>query len=246
MKSHILLSLVLIFAIAAPQLEAQIPQHLSYQGVYTDTLANPKPDGVYTFTFRLYETSTGGAPIWTEIKDLSVKRGLFSTLLGDATPFGSDVRFETPYWLGIKPGSEAELTPRIPLSSVGYTFKALKADTAVFALEAPRPLFVDSARVAGKVPNGSLRLIHLAVWTLAGNIGGATVPANGCAYYNFGSPTGGLVSDLVLPRSDVAVPGGTALSAYFSAGNITGGVCNFTTTAIVLPNPFVLRIYGIR
>ncbi len=65
--------------------------------------------------------------------------------------------------------------------------------------------------------NGSLRLADLAVWTLAGNIGGAAVPASDCVYFNFGAPAGGLVSDLVLPKSDAAVPQDTALSAYFTA-----------------------------
>ncbi|MEX1358002.1 MAG: hypothetical protein WD981_05210 [Gaiellaceae bacterium] len=99
---------------------------------------------------------------------------------------------------------------------------------------------------ASKVQNGSLRIEDLAVWTLAGNIGGTVTPANGCNYFNFGAPTGGLASDLVLPRSDVAVPAGLALSAYFSGSNIAGGTCNFTTANVTLPNPFVLRISGIR
>jgi hypothetical protein len=254
-------SVMILFPLLA---EAQIPRLLSYQAVYADSTGNPKPDGIYTFTFRLYTTSSGGSAIWTEIKDLPVKKGLFSTQLGDITPLGAGVNFDRQYWLGVKPGSEPELTPRIPLDAASYSLNsvradsagfaqkansaasAAKADTATYALKAAIPTAIDSARIAGTVPDSSLRLSKLAVWMLAGNIGTGTVPANGCVYYNFGSPKGGLVSDLVLPRSDVAVPGGTALSAYFSGANISGGVCNFTGTQITLPNPFIMRIYGIR
>jgi len=112
---------------------AQIPRTLSYQGVLTDTLGNPKPKGIYAFTMRLYETSTGGSPIWIELKNLSVSRGLFSTILGDQTPFDPSIRFDRQYWLGIQLGMEQELSPRIPLTSVGYSFYALRADTALAA-----------------------------------------------------------------------------------------------------------------
>jgi hypothetical protein len=53
MKS--ILSLFLFLMLILPfYLFSQIPRTLSYQGLLTDSLGNPKPDGVYTFTFRLY------------------------------------------------------------------------------------------------------------------------------------------------------------------------------------------------
>lgn len=103
------------------QLNAQIPRTLSYQGVLTDAAGKPRPDGNYPFTFCLYDTATGGTPIWTEQKTLPVKGGLFSTILGDVAPFGSAVKFDKPYWLGIQVESENELSPLIPLTSVGYS-----------------------------------------------------------------------------------------------------------------------------
>lgn len=100
---------------------AQIPQTISYQGLLTDASGNPKPDGNYQFTFYLYETSSGGSSIWNEVKTLSVSKGLFSTSLGDTSPFGSSVLFDKPYWLGIKVGTEPELTPRVAMNSSGYS-----------------------------------------------------------------------------------------------------------------------------
>jgi len=59
-----------------------------------------------------------------------VKNGLFSTVLGEQTPFGAAVKFDKQYWLGIQVGNEPELSSRIALTSVGYSFSSLRADTA--------------------------------------------------------------------------------------------------------------------
>jgi len=123
----ILAALLLVSAFYAA---AQIPRTLSYQGVLTDNAGKPRPDGSYSFTFRFYTSPTGGTPIWSESKSLAVKSGLFSTALGEQTPFGAAVKFDQQYWLGIQVGNEPELSPHIALTSVGYSFSSLRADTA--------------------------------------------------------------------------------------------------------------------
>jgi hypothetical protein len=135
---------------------AQIPRTLSYQGVLTDSTNQPKPDGSYSFTFRIYQTSSGGSALWSETKSLQTKRGLFSTLLGDATVFPSSLSFSQQYWLSVQVGTDPELSPRVPLSSVGYSLRAAKSDTATYALSAPGQAVVDSARIAGTVANNSV------------------------------------------------------------------------------------------
>ncbi len=109
----------MLIALSLPS-EAQIPRTLSYQGVLSDSLGSPKPDGAYSFTFQLYQTSTGGNDIWSEQKTLTVKHGLFSTALGDQVPFDT-VAFDKPYWLGVTVGTDQELSPRISLTSVAYS-----------------------------------------------------------------------------------------------------------------------------
>lgn len=156
MKKQNLLFVILLLSLCSLLSIAQIPRTLSYQGVLTDSLGNPKPDGMYTFTFRLYDVSTGGSAIWTEIKDVLVKSGLFSTILGDQTSFEPNVKFDRQYWLGIKAGAEPELPQRIPLTSVGYSLNSLKSDTAEFAKFTSPQLYVDSARIAGMVPDNSI------------------------------------------------------------------------------------------
>lgn len=117
----------------APSLLAQIPRTISYQGVFTDSLGNAKFDGEYSFTFRFYESGSGGNAIWSETKKLILSKGLFRTHLGDETPFGGDVRFDKPYWLGIQIGTDPEISPRIALTSVGYSISSINSDTAAYA-----------------------------------------------------------------------------------------------------------------
>ena len=134
----------------------QIPRTLSYQGILTDTSGTPKPDGNYGIAFRLYNVPGGGSALWTETKTLEVRHGLFSTILGDVTSFGATVAFDRQYWLSIQVSPEPELSPRIPLSAVGYSINSLRADTARVALNATGQGIADSARIAGTVPNNSI------------------------------------------------------------------------------------------
>src|ERR1035437_5607598 len=109
---------------------AQIPRTLSYQGILTDNSGNPKSDGNYNVSFSFYEQSTGGTAMWTETKSLTVAKGLFSTSLGDQTPFGNGLKFNKQYWLGITVGADPELLPRISLNAAGYSFSSINSDTA--------------------------------------------------------------------------------------------------------------------
>jgi len=116
--------------------QAQIPRTLSYQGVLTDPAGNIKPDGPYTFTFRLYDVASAGTALWTETETNTVKDGLFSTTLGEQTAFPAALTFDKPYWLGIQVEGE-ELAPRIELTSSPYSLHALRADTAEYAWQTP-------------------------------------------------------------------------------------------------------------
>jgi hypothetical protein len=128
----------------------QIPCTLSYQAILTDNAGTPRPDGPYTVTFRLYAVANGGAALWTESQVVRVKRGLFNAMLGTVTPIGPALTFTQPYWLSLQIAPEPEIAGRVPLSSVGYSFNALKADSARYAqgTVAPAPLAL-SAIVAG-------------------------------------------------------------------------------------------------
>ncbi len=177
---------------------AQIPRTLSYQGVLTDSLGNPKPDGTYNLTFRLYNTESGGSALWTEVKTLDIKRGLLNTMLSDQVSFGTAVKFDKPYWLSIQIASQPELSPRIPLSSVGYSFNSLNADTAQYARSTTTISSVDSARIAGTVPDASITSTKIQNGTIQfadiaqnGASNGQVMKWNGSAWAAAADVTGG-------------------------------------------------------
>ncbi|RCK74537.1 MAG: hypothetical protein IGBAC_1485 [Ignavibacteriae bacterium] len=153
--------ILLIFSLST---FGQIPRLLSYQGVLTDSLGNPKPDGSYQITFRLYESAVGGSSIWSEEKTLEIKRGLFSTILGDQNPFDADVKFDKQYWMSLQVASEPELSPRIPLTAVGYSLNSLKADTAGLAITIP-----DGIVTTSKIADNSITSAKIADGTIIGS-----------------------------------------------------------------------------
>jgi len=155
MRPLFLLTMALCFLSALPA-RGDIPRMISYQGIVTDTAGTPIPDGTYTITFRLYVIPGGGTRIWEEQKTMQLRRGLISTTLGDQALFGSSVDFTQPYWLGIQIGADPEMQPRIRLTASGYSIRAEKSDTSMFAMAAPTPAVVDSSRIAGAVPDNSI------------------------------------------------------------------------------------------
>ena len=105
---------------------AEIPKLISYQGFVTDNLGNPA-SGSHNLTFRIYDNSKGGTLLWTEAQTgVQVESGLFNVLLGQVTAL--NLPFDKPYWLELQVG--AETMSRLSISSVGYAYRALVADSA--------------------------------------------------------------------------------------------------------------------
>ncbi|MBL7989791.1 MAG: hypothetical protein JNJ94_17145, partial [Chlorobi bacterium] len=116
-----------------PNLLAQTPTTISYQGLLTNTAGTPLPDGQHTMVFRLYSVSSGGTPVWEEAQTVAIAKGLFKAYLGSTTPFaGSSVAFNQRLYLGVTINNGTEL-PRTELSKVPFAFHADNAATADIA-----------------------------------------------------------------------------------------------------------------
>ncbi|HRJ41568.1 MAG TPA: hypothetical protein PL105_06800 [Caldilineaceae bacterium] len=101
---------------------------LSYQGRLADPATGaPKADGSYSMTFRIYDAATAGTTLWTEIKDVTVSKGLFSTLLGDTAALASTIFDGNDRWLGVKVLSDTETTPRMRMAFVPYASWSINA-----------------------------------------------------------------------------------------------------------------------
>jgi hypothetical protein len=106
--------------------EAALPRTLSYQGVLRDASGNPVPDWAYEITFTLYDAPTAGSVLWQEVNTAQVTDGIVDMILGEYEPL--DLPFDQTYWLGIKVGSDPELSPRVELASAPYALRAAVAD----------------------------------------------------------------------------------------------------------------------
>ncbi len=173
-------------------LQAQIPKTLAYQGIVTDAAGEIKPDGSYSFTFRLYDASSGGTALWTESKTISVKDGLFFTALGDQVVFPASLRFDRPFWLSIQVASEAELSPRIPLTSVGYSFSTLRADSAQHAVRADTAQVVTGAVTATNLADDAVTSAKILDGTIqSGDVAASfTAPYADTSDYALAAPPG--------------------------------------------------------
>lgn len=105
---------------------AAVPQEVGYQGYLTDAGGVPV-NGSVTITLSLYTTSTGGTALWSENQTLSIDKGIYSVSLGAVTPL--TLPFDTRYYLGIKVGNDVELSPRQPLASTPYAYRAKWVDS---------------------------------------------------------------------------------------------------------------------
>ena len=118
----LLIPLLMLFATSV---FAQIPQTMSYQGLLTDTAGNPVADGPVNLTFKLYDAATDGTLLWEETQQVDVAKGLFNVILGTSNPL--NLPFDKAYWLGSTIGTDAELQPRIALTSSPYSLNSRTA-----------------------------------------------------------------------------------------------------------------------
>ncbi|MFZ1682520.1 MAG: tail fiber domain-containing protein [Candidatus Zixiibacteriota bacterium] len=121
--------LAVLTALAGTSLAA-IPTIINYQGRLTDAGGTPVPDGSYSVVFTIYDSPSGGTSKWTETQSVTTSGGLFSVLLGTFTPIVDSVFKHSFRCLGIKVGTDPELSPRTRLVSVPYANRVSDIDGA--------------------------------------------------------------------------------------------------------------------
>ncbi len=110
----------------APALSSDSTTTISYQGRLADSSGNPVTTSGIGMCFRLYNTDTGGSPLWEETHAaVPVEDGLFHVLLGSTNPIPvSLLANNSTLWLGITVGADSEMTPREQIASVPYAMIA--------------------------------------------------------------------------------------------------------------------------
>ena len=123
--------------ILASVLTAQEPQVFRYQGRILDNDA--LVSGNLDFSFKLYDTPTGGTSLYEDAATITVADGLYSTMIGDDTTSGGDLgdALNNPAVdLEIEVGGET-LTPRERIVSVPYAMNGLPSGSVVLSASNP-------------------------------------------------------------------------------------------------------------
>ena len=148
----------ILSALAPSDGHAQPPKTMSFQGYLEDT-DGPLEANV-SMTFSLYdgpETDASALLLWTETHpSVAVGGGIFDVVLGSAgSPL--DLPFDAQYYLGIAVGTDDELVPRQPLTSIGSALNADTVDGLHAAAFAPAAHFHEGADIdSGVVAQGQI------------------------------------------------------------------------------------------
>ncbi len=113
-----------------------VPGQLNYQGQLINSTDSSAVTATLEMTFRLFDSETKGAELWSETHPaVEVTGGLFQVLLGSVTSFPAGLFDGSPMWLQTEVGTEV-LSPRKPLASTAYSQRAADADQAETAGDA--------------------------------------------------------------------------------------------------------------
>ena len=244
----LIVTLVLIGSISA---YAATPQTMNYQG-YLKSAAGVPFTGTKKLTFKIYDATTGGNLLWTEIQQtVNVAKGQFSVTLGSpAAPLA--LPFDKPYWLGVAVDAEAEMTPRQPLTTAPYAFRASVADSLAAGVTVPGavPTVLTAAGSVQATANNAYILTGSTPATVTLPTGAAVgdvikINAQGAGGYTFNLTNGQTISGAGIPldhrwwapiqdakswRSIASSADGAKLVALIGSNNSSDGLGVFTSS----------------
>jgi hypothetical protein len=220
----------------------------TYSGYLRDSTGSPVT-APSDLTFRLYAGETGVPFLYSDtISVVPNADGYFSAVVGGVAVLGPEA-FQVPRYLTIEFGTEGEMAPRIPLTSVPSAFSALTVDWAGVV---NAPVFVTS--VAATANSGlaiggtsAAPTIGLVACTMANQIMKWDGAAWGCAAdvdTNSGgtvtsvtaslplSSTGGATPNLTIAAASATVTGALRASDFVTfSGKANVPTCSNTTYA---------------
>ena len=131
------LVMLVVFLLVPVHSRAAINRQINFQGKLTNPDGTNITDGNYSIRYRIYTSSSldGANPCaansckWEETQSVAVADGIFQVSLGSSTALPGSVDFNSsPLYLGVKVGSDAEMTPRIQFTAAPYAFNSDSVD----------------------------------------------------------------------------------------------------------------------
>jgi hypothetical protein len=97
-------------------------EKMSVQGRLTDPSTGDALTGTYSINFSLWDSPSSGSLQYSELLSVTPdNNGIYSVVL---TPSDESI-FVNPLWMGLKVDADAEMTPRINLTTSPYAYQAL-------------------------------------------------------------------------------------------------------------------------
>ncbi|MEO0135607.1 MAG: hypothetical protein ABIK59_04895 [candidate division WOR-3 bacterium] len=151
-----------------------IPLMLNFQGKLTDINGQPVLDSIYSITFRLFTSPTGGIAFWNETQNVQTQSGLFNVLLGSVVPISS-LPIDGNCYLEMQVNPHSPMIPRIRIVSNAYSYLSRKADSANYALNAQIQRPISPPINTDEIQDGTIIADDLsATGVTAGTYGDAT------------------------------------------------------------------------
>jgi len=113
--------LATMLSVAFTSLVFAVPNTINYQGYLTDSSGVPI-DATESITFTIYDAVSAGTALWTETESVTIANGTFTNQLGDTLAFPVDLFNGQDLFVGITVGTDAEMSPRKPVTSAPYAF----------------------------------------------------------------------------------------------------------------------------
>ncbi|QOI97907.1 MAG: tail fiber domain-containing protein [Flammeovirgaceae bacterium] len=258
----ILLSVLIMVGTAAAI--AQVPSTLSYQGILVKTsppadAGKPVDDGTHFVRFRLFNVPTGGTAVYSSTgtgsgNSVTTYKGMFSFIIGSGSPGNDPIPagiFNEQLYVEIE-ADGVTLTPRVPLTTTPYTFRAQTANalsatlaianggTGATTAAAARTnlglgsLSTLSAVGSSEITDGSVATVDLADNSVtSAKIVDGTIATNDLAD---NSVTAAKIADGTIANADINAAAGIAVTKLAAGTNgqvltTTGGVPTWTTPA---------------
>ena len=120
--------LLLIYFTKDTSAVAGINRTINFQGKLVNNPAKTNVSNTtYTVVFTLYDRGSGGTVLWQETQIVTTVDGIFRVALGSVNPIPANFNFNWDgLYLGMKVGTDSEMTPRIQMAAVPYAFNAEK------------------------------------------------------------------------------------------------------------------------
>ncbi|OGC75282.1 MAG: hypothetical protein A2145_05425 [candidate division Zixibacteria bacterium RBG_16_40_9] len=189
MSQRRVISFLAVISLVGLTALAGVPQLINFQGQLKNNSGSPLVNDTLAVEFKIYDAAVSGNIKWSEIDTvITDANGLFTILLGKKTPVPDSVFNDSLRWLGIKVGSDPEISPRSQLSSVGYSYVSSQWTSAgqdLFRLNGN--VGIGTSNPSAKLDVGGTLLVNPTNQFVGVN---RSAPVTGAEYFGVYAPTG--------------------------------------------------------